>query len=179
MIQDLIEALPTAVGLVASGGAVVRANRRFREWSGCSGPGWRRVLADHASLQNDVQACLRDGHERLGWLADETALPYRLVPLASRRRDIDEPLLMLMIGDRYNVTPTQVAALQRGCGLTPAEARVAMLLADGLEPAVIAQSLAVSPNTVRSQLTSIRGKMAVHSQAAIVAQVARLWRVTG
>ena len=40
-------------------------------------------------------------------------------------------------------------------GLTPAECRLAMLLADGYSPTTIAEMVGVSRNTLKSQLTSI------------------------
>jgi DNA-binding CsgD family transcriptional regulator len=53
-------------------------------------------------------------------------------------------------------------------GLTPAECRVAMLVADGLSPTTIAEMLGVSRNTLKSQLTSIYQKTGVGREAQLV-----------
>jgi DNA-binding CsgD family transcriptional regulator len=53
-------------------------------------------------------------------------------------------------------------------GLTPAEARVAVLLGDGNSPSTIAQQLGVSSNTVKSQLASIYSKTGTSRQAQLV-----------
>lgn len=52
-------------------------------------------------------------------------------------------------------------------GLTPAEARVARLFADGASHGDVAQRLGVSPATVRNQLTSIYRKLDIHSKAEL------------
>jgi DNA-binding CsgD family transcriptional regulator len=53
-------------------------------------------------------------------------------------------------------------------GLTPAECRVALLLADGHTPRLIAQMVGVTDNTVRSQIKSIYSKTAVRRQSELV-----------
>lgn len=51
---------------------------------------------------------------------------------------------------------------------TPAEQRVAALIAEGLPPREIARQLALSVHTVRSHLKRLLAKTGVHSQAALV-----------
>lgn len=53
-------------------------------------------------------------------------------------------------------------------GLTPAECRLASLLADGRSPTEIAEMLAVSKNTLKSQLASIFSKTGTSRQAELV-----------
>jgi len=53
-------------------------------------------------------------------------------------------------------------------GLTPAECRVALLLADGLAPRKIADMVGVTDNTVRSQIKSIYAKTGVKRQAELI-----------
>jgi DNA-binding CsgD family transcriptional regulator len=52
-------------------------------------------------------------------------------------------------------------------GLTPAEAKVALLLAEGVDGAQLASVLGVSPNTVKSQLRRCFEKTDTHSQSAL------------
>lgn len=53
-------------------------------------------------------------------------------------------------------------------GLTPAECRVALLLADGRSPREIAQMIGVSFNTVRSQIKSVFSKAGVKRQGELI-----------
>ncbi len=57
--------------------------------------------------------------------------------------------------------------------LTPAEARVAGLVAAGLELCEVAQQQSVSIHTVRAQLRSVMDKTGTHRQAEVVHLVLR------
>ncbi len=59
-------------------------------------------------------------------------------------------------------------------GLTPAETRVSMLLADGLEPSEVARRTRVTIHTVRSHLKSIYSKTSVARQGELVRLISRL-----
>jgi DNA-binding CsgD family transcriptional regulator len=58
--------------------------------------------------------------------------------------------------------------LQQRYGLTPAECRLAILLADGRTLNQISETLGVSRNTLKSQLSSIYGKMGTSRQSDLV-----------
>lgn len=62
-------------------------------------------------------------------------------------------------------------ALHSCYGLTPAEARVALLLADGHSPKQISAMLAVTGHTIRSQLKSVFAKTGVRRQSELVALI--------
>lgn len=62
-------------------------------------------------------------------------------------------------------------------GLTPAEARLCCLLAQGLRPAEAAERLGVSRNTVHSQLRQIFAKAGVHRQAELLRRLERVGAV--
>jgi DNA-binding CsgD family transcriptional regulator len=57
--------------------------------------------------------------------------------------------------------------------LTPAEHRLALLVADGLSNADIAARLFISPATVRAHLGHIYGKLGIGSRSQLAAEVAR------
>jgi DNA-binding CsgD family transcriptional regulator/PAS domain-containing protein len=59
-------------------------------------------------------------------------------------------------------------------GLSPAEARLAAVLADGLSPEQAARKLGIARATVRSQLKAIFSKTETHRQSELVAVLARL-----
>lgn len=65
------------------------------------------------------------------------------------------------------VRPAQ-DTLRIAFGLTPAECRVALLLADGHAPQEIATMIGVTSNTVRSQIKSIYSKTGVRRQAELI-----------
>jgi DNA-binding CsgD family transcriptional regulator len=58
--------------------------------------------------------------------------------------------------------------------LTPAEIRIAVLIAKGLAPEAVAEKLKVSDETVRNQLKAVLRKTDTHRQAELVALLARL-----
>ncbi|KLE34536.1 hypothetical protein AAW00_10000 [Aurantiacibacter luteus] len=64
-------------------------------------------------------------------------------------------------------------------GLSPTEAAVALLLADGLDPADIAEQRQTSRHTVRAQLRAIALKMECARQIDIVRRIAALPRLGG
>ena len=55
--------------------------------------------------------------------------------------------------------------------LTPAEAHVARLVADGLKYAEMAEQLGVSYHTVHSHVKSLHVKMGVHSNGRLLARI--------
>jgi DNA-binding CsgD family transcriptional regulator len=68
----------------------------------------------------------------------------------------------------------KIARIRKVFHLTPAEARVALALADGHAPKAYADAQGVSVETVRSQIKTIYQKMDVQRQAELVALVATI-----
>jgi DNA-binding CsgD family transcriptional regulator len=66
------------------------------------------------------------------------------------------------------------ALLANTFGLTPAEARVASIIAEGLNPERAAQQLGISKATARNQLKAVFAKTATHRQGELVALLSRL-----
>lgn len=64
--------------------------------------------------------------------------------------------------------------LRERFGLTPAEASIAMLVADGLMYAEIAERLAVSPHTVHTHIKEVHRKLDVHSNGRAAALIREL-----
>ena len=84
------------------------------------------------------------------------------------------PHTAVMLVDLEVVPGPNRTALEQIFGLTPAEARLAALLAAGATPAEVAQVQEVSIATVRSQLASIYAKTRTHRQAELVSLISRL-----
>ena len=77
---------------------------------------------------------------------------------------------------RRRVDGTQELLRQR-FGLTPSEASVAMLVADGLMYSEIAERLAISPHTVHTHIKEVHRKLEVHSNGRAAALIRGLGRV--
>lgn len=71
------------------------------------------------------------------------------------------------------------AALRTSFGLTPAEARLAALLREGLSLNDAADELGVSVNTIRNQLRAIFDKMGLRRQTDLVRALSQLSALTG
>src|SRR5262249_25489011 len=59
-------------------------------------------------------------------------------------------------------------------GLTPAEAKLASIVGEGLSPDQAAEELGISRETVRNQLRAVFTKTATHRQSELVALLSRL-----
>lgn len=92
-------------------------------------------------------------HVRFG--AAQQRIVERLLPHLSRALSIGERLLNAPSGD---LRPNLEERLRRSYGLTRAEARVAVLIAQGLVPKEAAAALGTSWNTVRTQLCRVFAK---------------------
>lgn len=93
-------------------------------------------------------------------LRNETRFPGRL---------LTDALTVLLSSERE-----RVAAEETLSKLTAREIEVLACMADGLGRAEIAERLYLSPNTVRTHMQSILGKLGVHSSLAAVALGRRL-----
>jgi DNA-binding NarL/FixJ family response regulator len=118
------------------------------------------TLPDPAERQRLAQAIesAHSGHwsmVRLG--SGSAALSVAVFPLCARGRSTGPLALLLFgLGDKREPLATQLYA--KSCGLTPAETRVLLGLADGLLPKQIASKHEVLLSTVRTQIGSIRDK---------------------
>ena len=74
----------------------------------------------------------------------------------------------------HSETGLCVNLLSQVFGLSPAEARLAAALADGLSPEQAARKLGIAKATVRSQLKGVFSKTETHRQSELVAVLSRL-----
>jgi DNA-binding CsgD family transcriptional regulator/PAS domain-containing protein len=94
----------------------------------------------------------------LSWPERDTALAARFATV-------------LFLGDPGASAPDPREALQALYGLTPAEARLARALADGLSIAEAAEALSIQLSTARSVLKSVFAKTGTRRQASLVGLV--------
>jgi DNA-binding CsgD family transcriptional regulator len=135
--------------------------------------------ADHRLLQDGVAKALRaDGPEasalalnRAGQMLNLTVAPAPASGAAG---------LALILAETSRAQDSSRAARLRALyGLSPTEASLALLLADGVSPREIADLRHVAVGTVRVQIKSLAAKLGCHRQSDIVRCVARLPVIDG
>jgi DNA-binding CsgD family transcriptional regulator len=95
-------------------------------------------------------------------------LPVPLPPPAFALWDLLEPArLLVLIIDPSAPSRATAAAIQTTFGLTPAEARVAVLIGSGLSGPETAAMLGISSSTVKTHLKRCFEKTGVHSQVGL------------
>ncbi|WP_336488127.1 helix-turn-helix transcriptional regulator [Methylobacterium nigriterrae] len=168
--------------LLATSGQVLAAN-----------DGARRIVGEMFRLSDErlgsveafgrelIKDLLSQGKTRIqlnceNWILiereDRRPLIMNAVPVPALSEDGPHTVLMLIDLDATPL-PRQ-AALERIFGLTPAEARLAVLLAGGATTAEAARMQGVSIATVRTQLGAIFAKTRTNRQADLVMLVTRL-----
>ncbi len=91
-----------------------------------------------------------------------------VAPINSRDEDISEPFAVIFLSDPHWQNDFEPARLERFYGLTPAEARLTILLVQGLSLEEGAGKLNVSLNTVRTHLKRIFTKTGTNRQSEVV-----------
>ena len=109
----------------------------------------------------------------VGYLAQASALPAPIRrALAGDLGGETAALVLLFPGETSQRLAIDV--VQKGFGLTPAEARLAIRLKDGLSISEAAEAIGVSVNTARNQLRSIFQKIGVNRQSELVRSLTQL-----
>lgn len=167
IVQSILDSIQVGAMAVGSGLRVAFANRAaVRE---CTRLALMRIedaqvavlaLADAAARSRlaDAVAAAHGGQwsmVRLG--SGATALSIAVFPLCPRERSTG-PLALLLFGLSGKHEPLAIQLYAKSCGLTPAETRVLLGLAEGLVPKQIATRNDVLLSTVRTQISSIRDK---------------------
>jgi DNA-binding CsgD family transcriptional regulator len=96
-----------------------------------------------------------------------------VLPIAGKdiRGDMGKGHCAVFISQRGEQQPMAIEILRTVFDLSPAEARISTLIAKGEGPAIIAESLGITINTVRSHLSRAFSKTGVSDQAALGALV--------
>jgi DNA-binding CsgD family transcriptional regulator len=97
-------------------------------------------------------------------------LQLLVTPLRTRTVHLDKqtPVVAIFISDPDRKPISRAAVLVQLFGLTPAEARLAQLLASGSDLKQASECLGVTRSTLRSQLKSVFGKTNTNSQSQLV-----------
>jgi DNA-binding CsgD family transcriptional regulator len=128
--------------------------------------------------------------DQLRAAADTTALPVRPIvvqrrgkrPAVIRILPIDgaarSPFLgaraVLVFSDLRRQFGPRSEMLSQAFGLSPAEARLASLMASGISPEQAAEELGIARETARNQLKAVFAKTATHRQGELIALLSRL-----
>jgi DNA-binding CsgD family transcriptional regulator len=120
-------------------------------------------LASAASGADALVRLSRNRPRHPAWLHLSTLVPEQVLGRFGAQRLI---LAVLFEHGAGNVLDDQ--ALARAFGLTPAEARVAARLAEGLSPTAIAESHGIRISTVRRQMAQLFSKVGVARQVDLV-----------
>ncbi len=127
--------------------------------------------ADRAAWFGALRAVLRGGPERSLRLASADGATWR-VRIAARpdaERGIEPGFAIVRLSRERPLD--SAGALRRTLGLTPAEASLALALADGKRLADYARERSVAITTARTHLAALRAKLEARTQAAVVARV--------
>lgn len=195
-LEAILDLLPHAALLVDGRGRVVRANRRgealLAERDGLVLGAGGVFKAELASDQLGLTAALREATAsdastdsarptvvRLSRSSGRTALTVIATPLPPSRFPMWSMVeggarALVQVIDPDHASGPQLALLQAGLELTPAEARVAALVSEGRTAPEVAALLAVSPATVRTHLARCFDKTGTRSQVALTRLLASL-----
>lgn len=110
-------------------------------------------------------------------LNDVLVLAIAVRPDATRRMFGDAPCAILIVHPIGSAPRLDPLIVSLAFGLTPAEADVAIAIAEGATPEEVAQRRGVGVTTIRTQLRTIYGKLGVQRLSQIVRMVLELPRL--
>lgn len=170
--QHLLDTLAVGVLAFDAQGALTHAN-----------PAARRMLQMHSAANRRAALALlaepvrrMAGQSRAG-VEDSIALMLdedqaRMAQVHACAQDDtlgSAPAVIVYVTDQSSRTPLSAQALGTVFGLTPTEAQVARLLANGQRPEEIATTMGVAPTTIAFHLRNTFSKTATRRQAELVA----------
>ena len=134
-----------------------------------------QVALDRACSQHDSDIGNLGNGIPLPGLDGSMAVGY-VLPLgkSERRRELGPGLAAIFITTHGASMPPALEVLSALCGLTSREARVALMIADGATPNIVAKALGITMNTMRKHLANIFAKAGVNSQQGLTRLVCGL-----
>jgi DNA-binding CsgD family transcriptional regulator/PAS domain-containing protein len=181
-----LDQLSTAIILVSRDGRVIDANASAKDIldsrSGLrlvAGRLWPDDAGARQALMRAIAACgVRAGPDDLPFGGTTLPVPraadrpifMQIVPLdlGSSLAHPTAATCMIVITDPNAQTPRGASAIARSLGLTPAESRIAALLAEGLSTSEIAEREGRKVETVRTYVKRVMGRMGVNRQSEVV-----------
>lgn len=177
----LLDHHTTPLWLLDGEGQVLHCNQTARQMSLRGSPLFEKFAHLHSTTQDTrLRALIRraagkDGKRQAGWLrlnaSESQELLVTPVPAdAGYNRHFNKPLVLLALLENRLPSPLLAELFQ----LSPAEHRLAELLAQGLTLEGCAARLNVSINTVRTQLRALFRKTGTTRQAQLINLFTRL-----
>ena len=150
----------------------------------------RRLYIPDSQASTELESFLRR-YPREGELCPKPESPTGNVivvrrqskrPILIRPLPVCGPARSPFLGARFILVPRDLDAtrpapmevIAEAFSLSPAEAKVASMIAAGSSPEEIADALALSRETVRNQIKAVFGKANVHRQNELAALMARI-----
>lgn len=180
-LLQILERMGCGGLVVSSDGKVIASNDMARQILNASFFAEGDELKDLDTVGRDlIKQLLRHGRIRVDidqehWiLIDRTdQRPLIMNAMATPAAEAEGHSMLVLIDLETSVKPNQ-PALEKIFGLTPAEAKLATLIAGGATTSEAARILDVSLATVRSQLAAAFAKTRTRRQAELVTLVTRL-----
>lgn len=191
---EALDGLAFGVVLVDESGHVRHANQRartlFQDGEGLRLHG-RQLCTPQAAETEILRRLIHDAVQAslgLGGGAGSMALPrashlrpllVQVYPLRAAAGDAlttasGKARALVAVHDPDDVPPAPAALLRQAFGLTPAETRLVVALAQGTRLSEAAEMLSLSKETVRNQLKSVFAKTDTHRQSDLVRLVTAL-----
>lgn len=175
-----LDRLAAGIVLLGPRGEVLQANAAARSICGPQSNldlGTRLICTNDSALRYTIDRALRgeiEGMQPVSVPRDDGGRDLILMigPLSPETQGFARVLVLIADPDRRNVS--DCGLLARVFGLTPTEARLASLLAEGLRPDDIARTLGISGTTVAFHLKNLFSKTATNRQSDLVALILSL-----
>ncbi len=184
VLFDILDRLPIGVVVVGFGCEVCEMNELAQEIVSLDDGVW----IDHQTLRAHSHSETKHLHALVNWMVDPergtltagenvfalsrpSLLPSfsaMVAPINSRDEDFGEPFAAIFLSDPNRQNDFDPVRLERFYGLTPAEAKLTILLVQGLSLDKAAEKLNVSLNTVRTHLKGIFTKTGANRQSEVV-----------
>jgi DNA-binding CsgD family transcriptional regulator len=189
---DLLEQMPQGAVLVDSRGQILRVNAAARPYMGgaiaCEHGRLVAGGAGAAAFHELLSQILSERHAvdaKPTALSDYIALPRRMAPpLLANVVPVDgtfghlfrDARAIVLLNDVNAASPIEEATCRSLFSLTPAEARLAVAIAGGANPAGFAEVAGLSLATVRTRMKTVFAKTGTRRQAELAAVLGRLRR---
>ncbi len=160
--------------LLLDGDAITLTNRKLRVISAVHRTGFMEAVA-RACSGNDLDLQSWGNGIPLPGRSGRNAVAY-VLPLgkSERRNALGPGMAAVFVTVGQDARPPSVEVISAVTGLTTAEARVALAIADGTSPQEVAERQAVSINTVRKHLANAYEKTGLKNQVTLAAAISRL-----
>lgn len=180
-LLDVFSLLGRPAVIVGRGGRVLHANQQVGEIAGSGlnfsdGTIGVRSASARAALLSAIDISIGTGA-----MAEPVALPRGpgLAPMLAQTMPLaaaaaGEPAALILLYDPGQPQRIEAVPALRLLGLTPAEARLAAIIGDGIAPREAASTLSISEGTARTTLKTVFRKLSISRQAELAQLVARL-----